>query len=136
MTGLSNLGTPIRYIGKKARKEDNVAFTGLYWAPGQVHIVPPIIAERLLRHADIWAVADDTELQTDPAAVGIVVTEGDIQKPEQGQRKPFDLPNLQGMTKPDLQAYALGEFGVQIDGREKKESMINQIVTLANREDA
>ena len=44
--GLASLGgVPVEYVGKKAVKRDNVANTGLEWTPGQVHIVPPLVAQ-------------------------------------------------------------------------------------------
>ena len=49
----------ITYIGLKASKTDNVAGTGLTWAAGQAHEVPSLDAcAKLLRHSDVWALAD------------------------------------------------------------------------------
>jgi hypothetical protein len=49
-------GVPVKYIGRKAVKYDNVCSTGLQWTPGQVIMVPREVAERLLRHPDVWVV--------------------------------------------------------------------------------
>lgn len=57
----------ITYIGLKPTKTDNVANTGLTWAAGQAHEVASLDAcAKLLRHADVWAVADeDTKAPAD-----------------------------------------------------------------------
>ncbi len=48
----------ITYIGLKASKTDNVAGTGLTWLAGQEHEVASLEAcSKLLKHADVWAVA-------------------------------------------------------------------------------
>jgi len=147
--GLVSLGgVPIQYVGKKAQKTDNVAGTGLTWTPGQVHIVPPLVAQKLARFADIWREVDPGTVDDDPSSVGMVVTDlsaansglagskptapaGQPPKGE-GEEKTFDLPNLQGMTKADLQTYSASQFNHQLDASMKKEDMIQQIVSLAN----
>jgi len=136
-------GVPIEYVGKKPNKVDNIANTGLTWAPGQIHIVPPLVALKLLvpAYADIWREADLQAMEEDPSRVGIVVeTEhlGMGKHDETGQEEPeqipqtFDLPNLHGMTKSDLQTFSASQFNYQLASAMKKEDMINQIVTLAN----
>ncbi|MBN9403377.1 MAG: hypothetical protein J0I30_11285 [Burkholderiales bacterium] len=152
--GLASLGgVPVQYIGRKARKTDNVASTGLEWTPGQIHIVPPLVAQKLTRFADIWREADQDAVNEDPSKVGIIIgdpaalansraDEGGQglatgQQPPAGQQQDeqpqtFDLPNLQGMTKADLATYSASQFNHQLDGGMKKEDMIQAIVTLAN----
>lgn len=49
----------VAYIGPKAVKHDNVAGTGLKWAPGQVHDVEPLAAAKLLCHPTIWEKANE-----------------------------------------------------------------------------
>lgn len=135
MAKTEKLGVPITYIGKKPRKEDNVTFSGLVWTQGQTHIVPLLVAEKLLAYPYIWKREDEATVSE--KGVSIVLTEEDL-KPEveQEQFVDIELPNLQGMTKADLQAYALGEFNIQFGARETKESMINQIVSLTNSQAA
>ncbi|MGE8688622.1 MAG: hypothetical protein ACN6PJ_15880 [Achromobacter sp.] len=126
---------PILYVGKKERKVDTVAGTGLVWQRGEIHYLPPLIAAQLTRYADVWREGWD-EADADPARVGLVVTENEvpagIQSKEQSQVPPFSMPNLQGMKKEDLVAFALGEFNQQLDNGLKKDEMIQQIISLSN----
>lgn len=65
----------ILYVGKKPSKNDTVAGTGLVWAPGQVHEVTDEAAVRLLKHPDVWAVADNWR-----NADGLALVNGEDQK--------------------------------------------------------
>ncbi|MDS1141718.1 hypothetical protein RE432_14850 [Pusillimonas sp. SM2304] len=131
---------PVEYVGKKAEKTDNVAGTGLVWTPGQIHYVPPLMAQKLAKHPDVWRIAEDAAVDDDPARIGLVVTQTDagLQSTVVDEKKPevtpqtFDLPNLQGMTRSDIAAYAAANFNTNIPANGKKEDMITQIVSLAN----
>lgn len=60
----------IEYIGKKPQKADNVAGTGLVWAPGQTHEVKdPKAIEKLLFHKDVWALVDREALAAKAEAI-------------------------------------------------------------------
>lgn len=60
----------IQYHGPKPLKRDNVARTGLTWAPGQVHPVVDEAARKLLAYSSIWReVSSDEETQAE-AGVG------------------------------------------------------------------
>lgn len=132
----SNL-IPVLYVGKKDRKVDTVAGTGLVWTRGEIHYLPPLIATKLTRYADVWREGWD-EAEADPARVGLVVQDGSLggatgaPQTEQSQVPPFNMPNLQGMNKGDLVTFALGQFNQQLDAGLKKDEMIQQIISLAN----
>lgn len=128
---------PVQYVGKKQEKTDDIAGTGLVWTPNQVHYVPPLVAQKLFKHPDVWAEADEDAL--DPATVGLVVesqtlpgAEADSEKKDEEQVPPIVLPNLMGMTKPDLVNYAEKTFNQKLPDAMKKEDMAAQIVALAN----
>jgi len=135
---------PVQYVGKKREKVDNVAGTGLAWTPGQIHYVPPLMAQKLARHPDVWKVVDDATVDADPGRVGLVVTEPDTQTPASTAKEPegkkeleqppqtFDLPNLQGMTRPDIADFVSRNFNTTLPANMKKEDMIAQAVNLAN----
>ena len=59
----------IVYVGRKSQKGDNVAGTGLIWAPGDVHEVADAKkANQLIEHKGVWADADKPyELAKEPA---------------------------------------------------------------------
>lgn len=127
----------VEYIGTKPVKKDNVAETGLSWTPGQVHYLPVIIATKLFAHPSIWIDGTDTAEQ-DPSRVGMVV-DSTPDKPNtsvEDDTTAIDLPNLQNMTKPDIQAYALRAFNVTLEPAMKKDDMIQQVVSLRNAEDS
>jgi hypothetical protein len=58
------------YIGRKDRKEDNVAGTGLAWiGHGDTHLVDKRAATLLLKHADVWKEVPGTT--ADSGAAGL-----------------------------------------------------------------
>ncbi|MAK55664.1 MAG: hypothetical protein CML17_07460 [Pusillimonas sp.] len=125
---------PVKYIGKKPQKVDNVANTGLIWTPGQIHFLPPMVAQKLSAVKDVWQIVDDATVDQDPANIGLVVTQVDPDVSEHDDPNPrtFDLPNLEGMTRADISQYAESNFNTKLPANAKKEEMIAQIVTLAN----
>lgn len=56
----------IKYIGRKPLKQDNVADTGLVWAPGEVLQVAAGKAKLLLRFPDVWEQVDGAPLEPAP----------------------------------------------------------------------
>ena len=56
----------IKYIGQKAKKQDNVASTGLVWEPGEVHEVKdPGKAAALLKFPGVWELVEATESEAE-----------------------------------------------------------------------
>lgn len=117
----------VKYIGHKPRKDDNVAGTELVWAPGQVHLVDPQAAGKLLVHASVWAVADDEDaIPTVPAASGGI-------EPVEVDEADMPLPNFVRMERADIALYARRAFGVDLDpDKLKKPDMIKSVVDLKN----
>ena len=78
----------IEYVGKKPRKPDNVAGTGIVWhGPGDVQEVPdPAACARLLRHTDVWRAQASAELVVD----GITKTVPTSDLAPAGETKPPD----------------------------------------------
>lgn len=49
----------IEYVGAKERRQDTVAGTGIVWVgKGDVKEVPDVAVPRLLKHPDIWRIAE------------------------------------------------------------------------------
>jgi hypothetical protein len=120
---------PIRYIGKKARKEDNVAHTGTVWnGPGDVQNVPDGAAAKLLVHTDCWVLADG-ETVADPASAGDVVASTEV---ENDERNP-PLVNLDAMDKEALRSYAQQNFGHAFHPNTGEAKMRQAIIGLMNR---
>lgn len=128
---------PVRYVGKKDEKVDNVAGTGLVWTRGQVHLVPPLVAQKLARYPDVWKIISFDEVEEDPGQVGLVVTEAEVTpaaapvKPEIVPRT-FDLPNLYGMMPADIATFAASQFNETLPEDMDKDAMIARVVALAN----
>jgi len=126
---------PVRYIGRKGEKVDNVAGTGLVWQRGQVHFVPPLVAQKLARYPDTWKIISFDEVEADPGQVGLVVTDATSAMPLKSsvpELPTFDLPNLQGMHANDIVTYAASQFNQTLDPTMDKDALIQRVVALAN----
>lgn len=60
----------IQYVGRKPVKTDNVAGTGLTWAPLQSHEVSDLAkCKKLLAHPDIWTINDSADSAAEAKAL-------------------------------------------------------------------
>ena len=106
----------IQYIGAKSKKTDNVAGTGLTWAAGQEHEVANLDAcAKLLRHSDVWALADGAAVPEVP------------ETPETGT----DDTNKPDEVMPELDALRakLTDLGIKFHhkaGAEKLQALLDQ----------
>lgn len=123
---------PVKYIGKKIQKADNVAGTGLSWSAGEIHLLKPGAAGQLLKHADIWMEVGVDELNAHPELIGRIDTGAEpsiVKKPDEDYV--VTLPsNLAQMKKSELQAYALGTFNETLPETMKNSEMVDRIVML------
>lgn len=123
---------PVKYIGKKAQKTDNVAGTGLSWSAGEIHLLKPGAAGQLLKHGDIWQEVGIDELNAHPELIGRIDAGAEppkLKKPDKDNV--VTLPaNLAKMNKSELQAYALGTFNETLPETMKNAEMVDRIVML------
>lgn len=123
---------PVKYIGKKIQKADNVAGTGLSWSAGEIHLLKPGAAGQLLKHADIWKEVGVDELNAHAELIGRIDTGAEpsiVKKPDEDYV--VTLPsNLAQMKKSELQAYALGTFNETLPETMKNSEMVDRIVML------
>lgn len=119
----------VQYIGKKEKKEDTVAGTGLVWFQGQVHFVPPIVAAKLLKYPDAWKEVDPDSIE-DPAIVGMMLEESDINNPTKIIREDTHMPNFESMDKQALIAYGRTQFGIDIAPQTKEENIRAKLTNL------
>lgn len=104
--------TFVKYVGRKARKEDNVAQTGAVWSPGSIVPVNDQAAAKLLQFPDVWIAvtveeagdATKADEAAPPTPAVVLLTE------EESDRVIHQI-NLQSMTKVDLRQYAARAFG-------------------------
>jgi len=116
---------PVKYVGCKELKNDNVAGTGLSWKRGQVHLVPVGQAALLIRHPTVWELADKADAGAVPAA--------DV-RADDGQLEDVDtvLPNMNEMSRDGVIALAETRFGIRLDANVTKAHAMALIVDLQN----
>lgn len=119
----------IVYVGKKARKDDNVANTGTVWnGPGDVQRVDASVAAKLLSHVDIWARAEGETEKVPDAEVESTLTKPEEEEGEELQDTPTAF-NIDDANKDQLVEYAMREFGVDLDKRKNIDSLRDLVRT-------
>ena len=99
----------IMYVGKKPKRPDTVANTGLVWVPGQVHIVTDSVADALLKHPDIWAEKPIEQVIEDAGKATPKKAEVTDSKPLPKSKPEEDIqptPNLRDMNLAELRKHA------------------------------
>lgn len=118
----------IRYIGKKVRKVDTFAGTGIIWnGVGDVQPVPDTLAARFLEHTDSFVLADDV-----PAAAADPATAKASKVAERESESP-PLVNLESMDGKALRDYAQRYFGETFHPKTGEAKMRQAIVGMMNR---
>lgn len=125
--------TAIEYIGPHAVWHDRVYHTGLSFTQGMVRTVPNGIANKLLRHSDVFAKADVAPAGDDTLHQ---LEEGEkAQKKRDEKQIEFDvIDQVNSMTDKDsLVSFAESRYGLKLTKTMKVETMKDRIVEHVNR---
>lgn len=118
----------VRYVGHKARKDDNVGKSGVVWlGHGDVQEVPARAWGALSRHPDVWELVDPVQSAAmEQAEIDVeedaeqrqVFTNMSLQNPEDQDDEPGNvvarpeaIPTPPGVDKQALQQRAKGRRG-------------------------
>lgn len=120
----------VKYIGKKGSFTDHLYGSNLIWAPGQTHNVPLQIAQRMMRHTDVYEVYPvSTDQLVTVAEEDVVLVTGE-QKDNQPPAVP--LPPLDNMTRDELMNFALQHYGEKLHHSMRDDTMRLKIISLIN----
>lgn len=131
----------ITYVGKKSSRSDSVAETGLVWKPGQVHVVTDAVAEKLLKHADVWAAVEieqavkDAGKKEEQDALKRDVTDLPKKEKPKDDMTPFERVNTRDMSLNALRAYARSHLNITLPARiteQTARAKVNAEVKLRN----
>jgi len=113
----------VQYIGRRDYWQDTLYSSGLTFTKGQARSVPQIVARKLLRHLDLFkqvegavAAGDDTAEQLEQGA-----KTSDKREAERQDFAVIDQMN-QISTKAGLAEFALAQFGIKLNMRDKLET--------------
>jgi len=113
----------VKYIGNRQQHVDNLYGTNLVWLPGQAHNVSDVAANQMLKHTDVYEIAETVR--------GEEAAKGHEEKPEDiPPNIPPLLPNFDHMTKADMQLFAQQHYGEKLPGNMKEDNMRNKIMSL------
>lgn len=119
-----HMNTPVQYIGRKPSYTDLLYGTGLTFAPNQVRSLPARLADKFLRHSDLFQQEPQSDEQQDEQAqkpdlsdtppqqeddTAALLAAAQQQQDEQAQKdleRAGLMDQVRTMTKPELQTLA------------------------------
>lgn len=127
-------GIAVKYIGRRQYWDDGIYSTGLAFASGQVRVLPPEIARKLLRHCDLFEQADQTEVAQDNtgdllnagAKLGAKRDESEVEFAVIDQVNRMDDRDV-------LVEFAQNRFNLKLAKTKKPETMRAEIIAHINR---
>lgn len=116
----------IQYIGHRPFYRDGACGSGLTFERNGVALVPPEIAQKMLRHPTVWVRFTEPE-PADALAYVAPVVDDEAKKQDQMQ----DIRDaLVQMDKPGLKQYVQTHWSQELDGRMSLEGMRAKAVEL------
>lgn len=125
----------IKYVGRKAKKQDNVAGTGALWlGQGDVQEVPEAAVPKLLKHPDVWALADvapNAGLAAAPAPATAPDPVVSVEPAKFVLDGPTGVVVLDTMDDAGVKAWVaenLKPHGIEVDGRKKGDNLRQAVI--------
>lgn len=124
----------VRYAGHRTQYTDRLYGTNLNWAPGQVRHLPAHVADRFLRHADVFEVAEEAQAtEEDTAAVLAYVAREQREKECAEQLAEAMILEVRAMDKEALSNFAQQKYGQVIDRRRNLDDLRQQVVHMIDQ---
>lgn len=124
----------VAYIGNREDWTDRQYGTGLYFVAGQVRMLPPVQAVKLLRHADLFERADSGAEGADDTSQILESSEQEGKRLDQARRSTLDLMDqVELMDKNALADYAMLQWQQKLDKRTSVEAMRSQVREFIDR---
>lgn len=124
----------VKYIGVRDEWSDHIYGTGLHFTKGQVRGVPPQFAIKLLRHADVFAKADDSAIDNEDTKS--IIDQAQIKatdvKAKNDQQYEI-LHQVSTMNREGLIKFASERYQVKLNGRAKAEDLRVEVTQLVNQ---
>lgn len=132
----------VKYIGRSQIWEDPLYQSGLYFSEGQVRYLAPVLAEKFLRHPDVFQRVDADATTEDVSALAAaddtseLLEKSEVKKADEIDElaRLIDIKQQVGlMDKDALKHFALLNFKQKLDGREAVESMRTRVGSLIDQ---
>lgn len=103
---------PIRYIANREAHSDNLYSTGI-WQVGETKAIPRSIANKMLKHPDVYEISDD------PVVSATVAEEDKSPDNREKMQETYDMVNA--MEKDAIKSFIKTQFNLDVDLRKHKE---------------
>lgn len=133
--GFSGKTINVQYVGVREEWLDHTYSTGLHFTKGQVRSIPVVIANKLLRHADIFQQAEDLHSQDDEETLILIDQAQDkAAEEEASKQRHYDiLHEVSKMSRNGLVQFAAERYQVKLNGRGKADDLREEVNQLVNQ---
>lgn len=126
----------VRYTGRRAQFADRLYGTNLVWEPDQVRTLPPHVADKFLRHPDVFELAKGSVAKRgndDSAEILEITRKEDAQREQVQQAIQAMYLEVRAMDKEALASFAQRNYGQLIDRRHSVEDLRQEVVQMIDR---
>jgi len=126
----------VRYTGRRVQFADRLYGTNLVWEPNQVRTLPPHVADKFLRHPDVFELAKVpvTKRGNDDSAEILEISQKeDVQREQAQQAIQAMYLEVRAMDKEALASFAQRNYGQLIDRRHSVEDLRQEVVQMIDR---
>lgn len=120
----------VRYVGRRPVYREGTYGSGIVFTKGETKLVPSDLANKLLRHADVY-VAGTVSKGVEVASMPDAVKKTDEQNEEEIMQSLRD--SIQTMDKDALETYARTQFKIDIDKRRGLDKLRQQVTQLIDQ---
>ncbi len=122
----------VKYIGK-ASYRDNLYRTYLTWEPGQVRGLPDDVADKILRHIDMFERAQHAPKKDDTSKLLADAKAAEAERDQAQIAIQSMYMEVQVMDKESLDNFAQRNYRQTIDKRHSVEDLRQQVVQMIDR---
>lgn len=126
----------VKYTGRRAQFADRLYGTNLAWEPGQVRTLPPHLADKFLRHPDVFELIKGHAAKRgeDDSAEILEFAEQEKREEESAQAAIQAMYlEVRAMDKEALATFAQRNYGQLIDRRRGIEDLRQQVVHMIDQ---
>lgn len=114
----------VKYIGHRKTYREGCYGSGLIFTQGETINVDDALAQKLLRHPDVYAPGSTDE------AVKTAPSVSEVAKPDDEEQKQDMRDSIANMTKTALESFAKTHFSVDLDKRKSVGDLRTQVTGL------
>lgn len=127
-------GVAVTYTGRKGSYTEHLYGSGLRFDKGQTRVVPAALADKLLRHPDVFAPGEASAVAEDDTAAVLATSQRQEDEQQQEQHHLQDLRDkLLQMNKNELLQFATTHYRQTLNSKARVDDLRQQVIGLVDQ---